>query len=136
MQSAEKEISTGLFRRQLLFCFLQGSGPVTNAWAIAKVASDWPKSSRILLDVDARLVGNLEQGASCSRIERFPRDFAVQLHGKVRCYDAHDWDSRRENRRCPQVAGSSGKPAALRLFGTLNACKGSADGGRVQTCGD
>jgi hypothetical protein len=40
MQSAEKEISVGLFCRQAAFCFLQGSRPVANAWAIAKVAGD------------------------------------------------------------------------------------------------
>jgi hypothetical protein len=75
MQSAEKQISFGLFCRQSLFCILKGSGRVSNAWAIAKVASDRAKTSRILLDVDARLVGNLGQARGCTGIGRFPRDF-------------------------------------------------------------
>jgi hypothetical protein len=40
MQSAEKKISVGLFYEQSAFCLLQGMVRMTNAWAIAKVASD------------------------------------------------------------------------------------------------
>jgi hypothetical protein len=75
MQSAEKEINLSLICEQKRFCILQGSGGVTNAWAIAKVASDGPKASRILLDVDARFIGNPGREASCIGNERFPRDF-------------------------------------------------------------
>jgi hypothetical protein len=75
MQSAEKHISDGLFYGQALFCFLQGSGRVTNAWAIAKVAGDRPRTSRILLDVDARFISNLGQLLRCTGIGRFLRDF-------------------------------------------------------------
>jgi hypothetical protein len=75
MQSAEKHISDGLFSGQALFCFLQGSSRMTNAWAIAKVAGDRPKPSRMLLDVDARFIGNLGQALRCTRIGRFLQDF-------------------------------------------------------------
>jgi glutamine synthetase len=59
---------------------------------------------RKLPDVDARLVGNFRDDAGCSRIGRFPRNFAVQLHVKVRGYDAHcrEW-----------FAGDVGRSAAV-----------------------
>jgi hypothetical protein len=75
MQSAEKEISFGLFCGQSSFCILQGRGRLTNPWPIAKVAGDWAETCRMLLDVGARLVGNLEQGVLCTGTGRFSRDF-------------------------------------------------------------
>jgi hypothetical protein len=59
MQSAEKEISFSLILEQVTTCTIQGSGAVANAWAFAKVAGRGEQASRILPDVDARLVGNL-----------------------------------------------------------------------------
>jgi hypothetical protein len=88
MQSAEKEISVGLFCRQSAFCSLQGSPRVTNAWAIAKVASDGAQTSRILPDVDARFIGNRGQAPDAPESGVFRGNFAVQLHAKVRRYDA------------------------------------------------
>ena len=128
MQSAEKEISAGLFCRQPPFCFLQGTSRVTNAWAIAKVASDGPQTWRILLDVDARFIGNRGRAASAPESGVFRGIFAVQLHGKVRRYDARRWRTSRDIRRSGAPVEN---PPAVRPFGTLNACKGPADGGRV-----
>jgi hypothetical protein len=38
LQSAETTVSRSLFFEQKRFCFLQGNGWRSNAWAIAKVA--------------------------------------------------------------------------------------------------
>jgi len=58
--------------------------------------------------------------------------FAVQLHGKVRAYDAPRGGDFLTGGSSP---GPGVKAAALRLFGTQNAYKAPADDGRVQTCG-
>jgi hypothetical protein len=116
MQSAEKQISFGLFCGQSLFCTLQGSGRVSNAWTIAKVASDRAKTSRILLDVDARLVGNLGRRAGAPESGVFRGIFAVQLHGKVRCYDARPWGQPARGRSVSRGGGPRWKTARCAAF--------------------
>ncbi|GGI27120.1 hypothetical protein GCM10010987_42800 [Bradyrhizobium guangdongense] len=61
---------------------------MTNVSAIPKVARQGRGALRKLPDVAARFIGNLREEPACSGIRRFPRDFAVQPHGKVRGYDA------------------------------------------------
>ncbi len=88
MKSAEKEIIIGLICRQKGLCTRQGSGRVINAWAIAKVAGTRQLSSQKLRAIGAGLVagGNSTAGASESSV--FRGISAVQLHVKVRRYDA------------------------------------------------
>jgi hypothetical protein len=38
--------------------------------------------------VDARFIGTFQNSLVCFRIGRFPEIFALQLHAKVRGYDA------------------------------------------------
>ncbi|MDF0520352.1 hypothetical protein P0R31_24215 [Bradyrhizobium yuanmingense] len=63
--SAEKEISFRLIYRQAAFCILQGTLPLTNVWAIPKVAGKGWGSLRKLPDVDARFIGNAQGGVRC-----------------------------------------------------------------------
>src|SRR3954468_10380958 len=88
MQSAEKEISFSSFCRQRAVCILQGTTSMTNAWAIAKVAGGGCRlceNCRTLMRVSSATSGNTpsapESGGFCGI-------FAVQLHEKVRVYDA------------------------------------------------
>jgi hypothetical protein len=75
IQSAEKEITAGLFFEQREFCTLQGSPSLTNAWAIPKVAKTWRPASQILRAADACFIGIAVHNPRCNRIGRFLRDF-------------------------------------------------------------
>jgi hypothetical protein len=59
----------------------------------------------------------------------FRRVFALQLHAKVRGYDAC---RRGRSARAEETSVTMENGPHLRLFGTQNACKGPADDGRVQ----
>src|SRR5947208_5507310 len=64
---------------------------MTNAWAIAKVAGGGRrlcKNCRTLMRVSSATSGN---APSASESSVFRGIFAVQLHGKVRVYDACRW---------------------------------------------
>ncbi|WP_158237607.1 hypothetical protein [Bradyrhizobium forestalis] len=75
LESAEKEISFRPICRQVAFCILQGTLPLTNAWDIPKVAGEGWESLRKLPDVDARFIGNDRGAVRCFRIGHFPQDF-------------------------------------------------------------
>ncbi|WBL82042.1 hypothetical protein I3J27_17040 [Bradyrhizobium xenonodulans] len=88
LESAEKEISCRPICRQVTVCIPQGSGSVTNAWAIPKVAGQVAGALRKLPDVDARFIGNSGTDLAAPESGVFRRLFAVQLHAMVRGYDA------------------------------------------------
>ncbi|WP_161491245.1 hypothetical protein [Bradyrhizobium neotropicale] len=75
MQSAQKHIIDCSFVGQPVFCFLQGIRRVTNARAIAKVASAGVTALQKLRDSAARFIDNGAAAPGCIRIKRFPRDF-------------------------------------------------------------
>ncbi|MCK1385182.1 hypothetical protein [Bradyrhizobium sp. 21] len=91
MQSAEKEISCSPFSRQKAFCITQGTVAVTNVWAIPKVAGpdgQLCENCWALMRVSSATSGN---GRRAPESGVFRGIFAVQLHAKVRRYDACRW---------------------------------------------
>ncbi|WP_431202911.1 hypothetical protein ACQ86E_29135 [Bradyrhizobium betae] len=104
LESAEKEISFSLFRRQFAFCIRQGSRSVTNAWAIPKVAEHGPRlrENCWTLMRDSSATSSTGPGAAESGV--FLRVFAVQLHATVRGYDA---------RQSGRIASSGDIPGAV-----------------------
>ena len=61
---------------------------MTNAWAIPKVARQGSEALRKLPDVDAHFIGNRWWEPAAPESGVFLAIFAVQLHAKVRFYDA------------------------------------------------
>jgi hypothetical protein len=104
LQSAEKEISFSSFCGQRAVCILHGTTSMANAWAIAKVAGGGRRlceNCRTLMRVSSATSGN---APSAPESGVFRGIFAVQLHGKVRVYDA---------RRCGRFANGGEALAAV-----------------------
>ncbi|MCK1475273.1 hypothetical protein IVB27_10790 [Bradyrhizobium sp. 197] len=104
MQSAEKEISCSPFCRQEAFCIPQGTMAVTNALAIPKVAGRGQRLCEncwTLMRVSSATSGTRSPAPESGV---FSGIFAVQLHAKVRRYDA---------RRGGRSASSEGRPVAV-----------------------
>jgi hypothetical protein len=99
-------------------------------WGQYEGCEGQPETWRILLGIDVHLIGEPRGSFRCTGIGRFSPDFALQPHEKVRCYDARGVGLDARPRRRRQHVDT-----ALRPFGMQNACKGPADGGRVQMRG-